>query len=217
MDWKVQLVIDGYDNKERAIETGIPQGSPVSPILFLIYINGVFEKVTESCPAITSLSFVDDLSFIASGHSVKELAKILGQVAAVVLDWGKSNAVTYDVAKTEAVLFSKAHRQRLNKQITGVHIKIEAEKIKFNKEATQWLGIWLDSQLKFSAHVNEKLQRTRTAEIQIKGLTRTYGLAPALIRRVQIAVVQSICMFTVISLEGGEIRLNKLDEMGQLE
>ena len=36
---KVQLVIDGHDNKEREIETGIPQGSPVSPILFLIYIS----------------------------------------------------------------------------------------------------------------------------------------------------------------------------------
>ena len=33
-DRKVQLVIDGHDNKERDIEMGIPQGSPVSPILF---------------------------------------------------------------------------------------------------------------------------------------------------------------------------------------
>ena len=154
-DRKVQLVIDGHTNKERDIETEIPQGSPVSPILFLVYISGVFEKVSESYPAITSLSFVVDLGFLASGHSVKELAKILGQVA-TVLDWGKSNAVTYDVAKTEAVLFSKSHRQRLNKQIAEVHINIEAEKIKFNKEATLWLGIWLDSQLKFTANVNEK-------------------------------------------------------------
>ena len=41
-DRKVQLVIDGHENKEREIETGIPQGSPVSPILFLVYINGGF-------------------------------------------------------------------------------------------------------------------------------------------------------------------------------
>ena len=61
--------------------------------------------------------------------AVKELAKTLGQVAKVVLEWGKSNAVTYDIAKTEAVLFSKAHRQRLNKQIAVVHIKIGTEKI----------------------------------------------------------------------------------------
>ncbi len=72
-DRKIQLVIDGHDNPEREIETGIPQGSPVSPILFLIYISGVFNKVSETSPLVTSFSFVDDLGFITSGSSVKEI------------------------------------------------------------------------------------------------------------------------------------------------
>ena len=151
--------------------------------------------MTESHPGITSLSFVDDLGFIASGYSVKEFAKTLGQIAKVVLESGRSNAVTYDIAKTEAVLFSKAHRQQLNKQIATAQISIGAEKIKFNKEAARWLGVWLDSQLKFTAHINKKVQRARTAEIQIKGLTRTYRLAPALKRRIQIAAVQPIVLY----------------------
>lgn len=161
----------------------------------MVYISGVFEEVTKSYPEVTSLSFVDDLGFIASGHSVKELAKILGQVATIVLNWGKSNAVTYDLAKTEAVLFSKFYRQRLNKQMAEVYLKIGIEKIKFNKEATRWLRVWLDSQLKFNAQINEKFQKARTAEIQIKSLTQTYGLAPALIKRIQIAVIQSIALY----------------------
>ena len=106
---KIQLVIDGHDNKERNIETGIPQGSPVLPILFLIYISGVFSKVSKTSPLVTSLSFVDDLGFIAYDSSVKEVIKILESVAQAVLDWGRINAVTYDVSKTEAVLFSKSH------------------------------------------------------------------------------------------------------------
>ena len=114
---KIQLVIDGHDNDERDIETGIPQGSPVSPILFLIYISGVFDEVTKNNPLVTSLSFIDDLGFIASGSSVKEVAKTLEKVAKTVLEWGNSNSVSYDTSKTEAVLFSKSHRQRLNKQL----------------------------------------------------------------------------------------------------
>ncbi len=106
-DRKVQLVIDGHDNKERDIETEIPQGSPVSPILFLIYISGVFNKVSEKSPLVTSLSFIDDLGFITSGSSVKVLVKTLENVAKAVLEWGRLNAVTYDVSKTEAVLFFK--------------------------------------------------------------------------------------------------------------
>lgn len=79
---------------------------------------------------------MDDLGFIASWYSVKKLAKILGQVAMVVLNWGKSNAISYDLAEKEAVLFFKSHWQRLNKQIAKVDLKIGTEKIKFNKEAT---------------------------------------------------------------------------------
>ena len=194
-DRKVQLVIDGHENKEREIETGIPQGSPVSPILFLIYISGVFNKVSEINPWVTSLSFIDDLGFIASGNSVKEVVKTLENVAKAVLEWGKQNAVTYDVSKTEAVLFSKSHRQRLSKQLREAKIKVGDEKISFNKEATRWLGIWLDSQLKFTSHINERVKRARTAEILIKGLTKTHGLVPGLVRRIQLSVVQSTALY----------------------
>ena len=58
---KVQLVINGHDNKERDIETGISQGSPLLPIFFLIYISGVFDKVSEINPLVKSLFFNDDL------------------------------------------------------------------------------------------------------------------------------------------------------------
>ena len=85
-DRKVQLVIDGHENREREIETGIPQGSPVSPILFLIYISGVFDQVTKTYPLVTSLSFIDDLGFIALGSSVKEVGKTLEKVAKTVIE-----------------------------------------------------------------------------------------------------------------------------------
>ena len=106
-DRKVQLVIDGDDNKERDIETRIPQGSPVSPILFLIYISGVFDKVSEANPLVKLISFIDDLGFIVSGSSVKEVVKTLEEVAQTVVEWGMLNIVTYDTSKTKAILFSK--------------------------------------------------------------------------------------------------------------
>lgn len=194
-DRTVQLVIDGCENQERKIETGIPQGSPVSPILFLIYISGVFYKVQDISMSVTSVSFVDDLGFIASGKSVKEIGKTLEKVAKTVLQWGTANAVTYDTTKTEAVLFSRSHRQRLSKQLRETKIKVGDEQIMFNKDATRWLGIWLDSQLKFNSRINERVRRARTAELQIKSLTRTYGLVPGLVRRIQVAVVQSTALY----------------------
>lgn len=87
-DRNINLAIDGHDNEEREIEAGISQGSPVLPILFLICVSGVFNKVSETSPLVTSMSFVDNLGLIASGSSMKET---LEKVAKIVLEWGTSN------------------------------------------------------------------------------------------------------------------------------
>ena len=100
------------------------------------------------------------------------------------MKWGKKNAVTYDMAKTELVLFSRIRQQQLNKQLREIIISVGGERVKFNKNATRWLGIWLDSQLKFTAHINKRLSKAKTAEIQVKRLTGTYGLAPGLVRQI---------------------------------
>ena len=113
MNQKVQLVIDGHDNnnEEREIETEISQGSSVLPILFLIYISGVFDKVSKINHYNIFLSFIDDLRFIASGNSVKEMVKIFENVAKIVLEWGRQNIVIYNVSKMEAILLSKSRWQ----------------------------------------------------------------------------------------------------------
>ncbi len=116
-------------------------------------------------------------------------------MASTVLHWGSTNAVTYDTSKIEAVLFFKSHRQQLSRQLREVDIKVGNKKIKFNKEAIRWLGVWLDGQLKFSAHINERIRRAHIAEIQIKSLTKTYGLMPGLVRRIQLAIVQSTALY----------------------
>ena len=84
-DRRVEIIIDGHKNPERDVETGIPQGSPASPILFLIYISGVFGAVTATSPEVTSVSFMDDLGFLASGNSIEEVATSLETTRETVL------------------------------------------------------------------------------------------------------------------------------------
>lgn len=63
--------------------------------------------MAKTSPVISFLPFIDMLGFIASGSSVKEVAKALEKVAKIVLEWGTLNVVTYDESKTEAALFFK--------------------------------------------------------------------------------------------------------------
>ena len=85
----------------------------MSPILFLIYISGVFLEIESRLPQVTCLSFMDDLGFLAAGNFVIEIKKILEKVGKITLNWETHNEVTYDISKTEAMLFSKAMKQKL--------------------------------------------------------------------------------------------------------
>ena len=82
----------------------------VSPILFLIYISGVFLKIESHLPQIICLSFIDDLGFLTAGNSVMEIKKILEKAGKITINWETRNAVIYNINKTEAMLFSKARK-----------------------------------------------------------------------------------------------------------
>lgn len=69
----VQIVIGRYNNQKRNIQTEISKESPISSILFFIYISKIFDDIKEVDPAITFLFFIDDLGFIIAGSQSKIL------------------------------------------------------------------------------------------------------------------------------------------------
>jgi retron-type reverse transcriptase len=133
------LVIDGFTCSLKDTNSGVPQGSPVSSILFNIYLSGIFEKIEEQNPEIIALSFRDDIAFLAPGKIVKDIQDALANAGEQAITWGLLNNVKFDVEKTEAVLFTKNRKIRQN--LLNYNIKIQSHNIKFNKEATRWLGI----------------------------------------------------------------------------
>lgn len=94
-----------------------------------------------------------------------------------------ANTGIYLVCRHE-VLFSKSHRQRPGKQLREMRIRAGSEKLALNKEATRWLGNWLNSRPKFASHINERVRRARNAEIRIQGLTQMHGPVPGLVLRI---------------------------------
>lgn len=121
-DRKVEIVIDGHINPEKNVETGILQGLPMSPILFLIYISGVFYAVLVILPNTISVSFIDELEFLASGNLVWEVTTSLEKTGETVLNWGLDNIVPYDMAKTEAILFTKARSKKAKEEILATRL-----------------------------------------------------------------------------------------------
>jgi Reverse transcriptase (RNA-dependent DNA polymerase) len=100
----------------------VPQGSPISPILFNIYLSGIFNKIEEQNPEIIALSFVDDIAFLASRKTVKDIQDVLSNAEEQAIAWGLTNNVTFDVDKMEAVLFTKKRKIRQN--LLNYNVKI---------------------------------------------------------------------------------------------
>ena len=81
----------------------------VSPILFVPCISEVHDIVEGKCD-VASISFADDVTWIAKGRSVAEAQGKLEQRATRAITWARHNIVAFEVAKTEAILFSRNRR-----------------------------------------------------------------------------------------------------------
>jgi len=93
-DRKVRLVLNGQEGRDHEVETGIPQGSPVSPILFTAYLSGLFGYVEERVPGVKTLSFVDDVALTTGGDTEDGISQTLERAAAAAQEWAEANAVT---------------------------------------------------------------------------------------------------------------------------
>ena len=194
-DRHVQLNIDNTQCPVHRVNSVVPQGSPVSPILFLIYLSGVFDVIERSVPGVQPISFADDVGLLAPGRSVQEVCRKLQEAAKVAIEWGQSNLVQFEADKTEAVLFTRKHGRDLRDQTKRARIVVGNHPVSFNHEATRWLGIWLDAGLTLETHYQTCLRKARNAEARVRSLCQAQGLAPGLVRRIQVAAVQSVALY----------------------
>jgi len=174
------------------VDTGIPQGSPVAPVLFTTYLSGIFDRVETAVPGIQGLSFVDDISWWAEGAVAGKVVAKLSAAVAASMEWAAKNGVAFDHGKTEAALFQKGKRK---KKVAEVAVAVGANSVPFNKAATRWLGVWLDSQLTLRDHHATRLKQGQKAMTRLRRLTGQMGLPPPNCWKVITVCMQSVAMF----------------------
>ena len=98
----LKLVFNGQIKGFSLINTGIPQGSPISPILFLIYTRNLYKFLN-----IKVFSYIEDIALIVSSTGFKKNVKILEREISKLYDLGAKEAIQFDISKTELIYFSK--------------------------------------------------------------------------------------------------------------
>lgn len=147
---------NGFTSSRRVLQNGTPQGSTLSPTLFLIAINSIIHQI--KLPVFTSL-YADDLVIYLKTNNVTLGSHILQTALHTIENWSQNTGFIFSGEKTRYLIFSK-RKDYPNIQLTlnGVMLK-QSEEINF-------LGLSFERDLKWKNHVTN-LQRSCQSRINL--------------------------------------------------
>ena len=143
-----RVVMNGQKSECLLVITGVPQGSILGPLFFLIYINDLLVGITS-----TVKLFADDTSLFSIVHdpntSANELKKDLQKISECAYQWKMSFNPDKD-KKTQEVIFSRKIKKSFHLQISFNNMPVFC--VNFRKH----LGIYLDEKLNFNYRIKKK-------------------------------------------------------------
>ena len=136
-------------SSKQTMTCGIPQGSSLGPVLFLIYIN----DLPHSSNALTFRIFADDTNVFASARDLKVLEKIVNAELKKVKIWCDVNRLSINFSKTNFMIIKSQ-----KKKDDQVNINIESADGTINvlqrKQKIKYLGVLLDETMSFNHHIS---------------------------------------------------------------
>jgi hypothetical protein len=126
------------DSDIRNVTCGVPQGSVLGPLLFIIYTNDLPRSIRTA----KSILFADDTTVYASSSSLTEVINIINYDLNGLSDWFYANRLSLNIGKTNYVLFSK------KSVIEPSNIHIGNTTIE-RKQHVKFLGIMVDEKLEW--------------------------------------------------------------------
>lgn len=201
-DRKVCIRLDGQLGPQQSIKCGLPQGSPVSPILFMLYISPLF-KIDGMRK---SFGYADDVAILETSPSLEENSARIGTTINRALDWGKSEGVTFDPSKSELIHFSRKRKDKNNNPpVLTNEFPITAN---LKQPYVKWLGIHFDRKLTFKEHACIQAAKALRVVKALRSMGNTErGVSPLLTRQVICSCALSIAHFGSTTWWPGKTRL----------
>ena len=172
--------INGFDSGLTTINCGVPQGSVLGPLLFLLYINDLNQAI-KFCKV---HHFADDTNLLCLSNSIKKLNKLVNADLKHLVNWLNANKISLNVKKTEMVIF-KFKQKKLEGDLK---IKLCGKRL-YPTESVKYLDVKIDTNLTWQHHVNDlsiKLNRANALLFKI----RKY-VSPKILRSIYFAIFDS--------------------------
>ena len=168
---KQYVHINGYSSPIQNINIGVPQGSVLGPLLFIMYINDL-QFISN---ILDSVFYADDSNFFITGNNIKDMCAILNNELCNINQWFLANKLKLNTDKTSCMVFHTKNKfidiNRMNVKIAGFDIPVV--------NTTKFLGVILDNHLTWKYQVDDiccKMSRAIGAINRISAIVPTHIL-----------------------------------------
>ena len=158
--------VNNVRSARKLIECGVPQGSNLGPLLFLLYVNDLPNCLDQAEPSM----FADDTNISTSAGSVEKLETQLNIELDKIYRWLVANKLTLNVSKTEYMIIGSCHN--LGKIDKDPVIKIGSETVN-RVHTSKSLGVIIDDKLKWEDQI-DSISKKVSREIGAIKLIKPY-------------------------------------------
>ena len=139
-------VINGVKSEIKPVTCGVPQGSVLGPLLFLLYINDIGSCISTNIPRL----FADDTGLFIHGTDISTVMTTAQNVLIKLQDWFYCNKLTLSIPKCSYIIF-RGRKKDLPIDLPVLRLNgIAIEKV----ECVRYIGVMLDSFLSYKQHVD---------------------------------------------------------------
>ena len=161
-DRSFQVSQRGHFSSEKKITCGVPQGSCLSPTIFILF----FSDIAKCLPMDVKIAlFADDLCIWVTRASKKQIEAILQMAVNRIIEFCNKWGFKINETKTCYTTFTRAGQRKNYNKTYGLNIKIENNQIPLEPNPT-FLGIKLDPKLDYKKHL-ELIKRKQVSKINI--------------------------------------------------
>src|ERR1043165_1332461 len=140
---------NGHASSMLDVKCGVPHGSILGPLLFLIYVN----DISHTSTTLQFLMFADDTNMFMSSKSLVELVDKFNIELQKVNNWFKANKLSLNLNKTNYILFCSKNNEAFEHDFK-LTINIDKQSIS-RVASSKFLGVHIDEILSWQVHIAE--------------------------------------------------------------